>query len=76
MYVSLPSQKASHRERLTESQVLRKTPNLHTHLLDLKTDYRVAFDFSADMQPTTIVIEPLIKTLRSYKLACQTPKVC
>lgn len=69
----IPSlQKLSHRQHLTESQVLQST---HTHLLDIKTDYRVAFDFSADMRPTTITIEPLIKTLRSYKLACQTPEV-
>lgn len=73
-YTNIPSlQKLSHRQHLTESQVLQST---HTHLLDIKTDYRVAFDFSADMRPTTITIEPLIKTLRSYKLACQTPEVC
>jgi hypothetical protein len=66
--------KSSQRQRLIESQVLPKTPNFHTHILDIKNDYRVAFDFSADMQPTTIIIEPLIKTLRSYKLACQSPE--
>lgn len=66
--------KSSQRQRLTESQVLPKTPNFHTHILDIKSEYRVAFDFSADMQPTTIIIEPLIKTLRSYKLACQSPE--
>ena len=70
-----PPQKSSQRQRLIESQVLPKTPNFHTHILDIKNDYRVAFDFSADMQPTTIIIEPLIKTLRSYKLACQSPEV-
>jgi hypothetical protein len=57
--------------------VAQKTLNFHTHILDIKSDYRVIFDFAAaDMQPTTIIIEPHIRTLRSYKLACQTPEVC
>ena len=73
--LSLPqlSQKTS--QRLAESQAAQKTLNFRTHILDIKSDYRVIFDFSPDMQPTTIVIEPLIKSLRSYRLACQTPEV-
>jgi hypothetical protein len=61
-------------QRLAESQAAQKILNFHTHILDIKSDYRVIFDFSPDMQPTTIVIEPLIKSLRSYRLACQTPE--
>ena len=67
------AQKSS--QRLTDSQAAQKAANVHTHILDIKSDYRVIFAFSADMQPTTIIVEPHIKTLRSYKLACQTSEV-
>ena len=73
--VSLSSSSQKTSQRVVDSQAAQKTLNFHTHILDIKSDYRVMFDFSPGMQPTTIVIEPLIKALRSYKLACQTPDV-